>query len=130
MRYLEITKDDLYHEIEYLLENNQDPKLPKLPTGRLAFLPEGGGKTRVIAIGDYFSQQALRPLFKESMRMLNSIPQDGTYDQQRGVVLITQAMKDRKPIYCYDLSSATDRFPRNLQENLVDSIFGHNVGQA
>jgi hypothetical protein len=130
MDYLRLTGDDLYNEIEYLLENNPDPQLPKLPTGRLAFLPEAGGKTRVIAIGDYFSQQALTPLFQETMKMLKSIPQDGTYDQQRSVSLIKLAMKDGRPIYCYDLKSATDRFPREIQENLVEEIFGHNVGQA
>jgi len=31
---------------------------------KLAFLSEGGGKTRVIAIGDYWSQQVLKPLHK------------------------------------------------------------------
>lgn len=125
-----LTKDDLLEEILYLLDNNQDPNIKGLDTGRLAFLQEGGGKTRVIAIGDYFTQQALQPLFKETMKMLKNIPQDGTYAQSNSISLLKEAMSKRKPIYCFDLSSATDRFPLKLQESVVSAIFGSDIGPA
>jgi len=130
MNYLYLTRDDLFEEIKYLLETNTNPQLPGLKTGRLAFLPEGGGKTRIIAIGDYFSQQALTPLFKETMKMLENIPQDGTYDQSNSIKIMKEKMKENKPIYCFDLKSATDRFPLYIQAEVVDAIFGPGIGQA
>lgn len=129
MNYLTLTGSSLKREIEH--QGYMNPKqVSNLSTGRLAFLPEGGGKTRVIAIGDYLSQQALEPLFKASMSMLRSIPQDATYSQQNGVKLITLAMEAGKPIYCYDLSSATDRFPVKLQGQVLESIYKNGIGQA
>lgn len=45
---------------------------------KLAFLSEWGGKTRTIAIGDYWSQQALKPIHKAFMRLLGTFDTDGT----------------------------------------------------
>jgi hypothetical protein len=45
---------------------------------KLAFLSEGGAKTRVVAIGDYWSQQALKALHKAFMEMLRCFETDGT----------------------------------------------------
>jgi len=47
-------------DLIFRMTANDSDFRPKL--GRLAFLPEPGGKTRVIAIGDYYSQQVLKPL--------------------------------------------------------------------
>jgi hypothetical protein len=52
--------------------------LTGLSTGKLSFLAEPGGKTRVIAIGDYWSQIALRPLHDTIMKMLKRLETDGT----------------------------------------------------
>lgn len=120
----------MLEELKYNFEKLPPTQADGLTTGKLSFLIEPGGKTRVIAIGDYFTQQALTPLFKETMKMLRTIPQDATYEQQNGVNLIKLGMKKRKPIFCFDLSSATDRFPRSLQEDVVSGIFGEGIGQA
>lgn len=87
---------------------------------KLAFLSEGGGKTRVIAIGDYWSQQVLKPLHKGIMNMLRKLPTDGTYDQGAQANRIkSRAGNEAESI---DLSSATDRFPRALQKILLEVL--------
>jgi hypothetical protein len=50
-----------------------------IPTlGKIAQLSESGGKTRNIAIGDYFSQLVLRPLHEVLMKFLKGLETDGT----------------------------------------------------
>jgi hypothetical protein len=49
-----------------------------LSTGKLAFLPEPGGKTRIIAIGDYWSQHILRKPHNIIMGLLKKLETDGT----------------------------------------------------
>jgi hypothetical protein len=72
-----------------------DPSLTALPCSergnptcfrhsRLCFLAEGGGKTRTVAIGDSFSQAALKPIHKDLMRLLRKIPMDCTFRQGSG----------------------------------------------
>lgn len=45
---------------------------------RLSLKQEPGGKVRIFAICDYYSQMALRPLHKAVARLLSTIPQDFT----------------------------------------------------
>lgn len=52
---------------------------------KLSYFPDKELKTRVIAIGDYWSQTALRPLHEYLFRVLKKIPQDCTFDQGGGV---------------------------------------------
>ncbi|ERM93379.1 hypothetical protein AMTR_s05705p00005250, partial [Amborella trichopoda] len=52
-----------------------------VPIGRLAFTVEGGGKLRMFAIGNYVRQRLIKPLHDWAMKVLASIPNDGTYDQ-------------------------------------------------
>lgn len=48
---------------------------------RLVGIPDLEGKTRVIAILDYWSQAALRPVHNFLFEVLKIIPQDVTFDQ-------------------------------------------------
>lgn len=47
----------------------------------LRSFPDKELKVRTIAIGDYFSQGALKPLHSYLFRVLKRIPQDCTFDQ-------------------------------------------------
>jgi hypothetical protein len=58
------------------------------------------------------------------MGYLKQLTTDGTYNQGQIVLKLKQAIRDGKPIYCYDLSSATDRFPVFLQRDLLSPIIG------
>lgn len=48
---------------------------------KLSYFSDKEGKTRVVAIGDYFSQTVLRRLHSYLFRVLKKIPQDMTFDQ-------------------------------------------------
>lgn len=48
---------------------------------RLTYFADKEGKTRVIAILDYFSQTVLRGLHSYLFKLLRKIPQDMTFDQ-------------------------------------------------
>lgn len=74
---------------------------------RLTYFADKEDKTRVVAIGDYFSQTALRRFHLYLFRVLKKIPQDVTFDQGRFKELI----QGWEIFYSVDLSSATDRFP-------------------
>jgi len=71
-------------------------------------LPDKGGKTRTIAIGDVWTQLSLGPLHKLCMKILASLPGDFTFKQDEAV---TQMCRTKCPKYSLDLKSATDRFP-------------------
>ena len=52
-------------------------------TSKLSFLSEGGGKTRVIAIADYWTQVSLLGLHKAAMEALRKLKKtDATYDHE------------------------------------------------
>jgi len=67
------------------------------------------GKTREIAILDYWSQTSLRGLHQYIFGLLRRIKQDCTFNQ--GSFKDKIGHLDGKTFYSIDLSSATDRFP-------------------
>lgn len=83
-------------------------------------IPDKEGKTRDIAIGDYFSQTVLRPFHKYLFKVLRRIPQDCTFDQGsfKGFMATQQG-----PFYSVDLSAATDRFPIKLISTILKTHF-------
>lgn len=93
---------------------------------RIAMLSQGGGKTRIIAIGDYWSQNILRPLHDFVMEVLRRLETDGTWNQQSQVERILRESMGHAA-YSFDLSSATDRFPIVLQEILLSFIVGEET---
>lgn len=102
----------------------------ELHPGRLGFIPEGGGKTRQIAIADYFTQESLKSLFKGLMDILRNLESDGTYNQRTLADSMKQAALSLKPIHCFDLTQATDRFPIKIQENLLATLIGKTRAKA
>lgn len=94
--------------------------------GRLAALVEGGGKRRIIAIGNYFKQRLLRPYHDWMMKVLTRLPNDGTYNQT-GPIRFLRNIKD---LYSYDLKSATDRWPLTLLFCLMRCLFGPSLASS
>lgn len=92
-------------------------------SGRLACLPEPAGKVRVIALLDYWSQSALKPLHSYIFEILKVIPTDGTFDQLRPIKRLLKKVNDRTVIYSYDLSAATDRLSIKAQMLLLVCMF-------
>jgi len=77
---------------------------------KLTAFSDKEGKTRVIAILDFFSQSVLKPLHLYLFNFLRKINQDCTFDQNS----FKDKSKDWDIYYSVDLKSATDRFPINL----------------
>jgi len=88
---------------------------------RLSWFPDKELKVRVIAILDYMSQTALRPLHQFLFKVLRRIPQDMTFDQNAFTSLDISGV-----VYSIDLSSATDRFPIWAIERVLEGHFPYN----
>lgn len=59
--------------------------------------------------------------------ILSKIPQDGTMDQ---AAPIERLPKSSSPVYSFDLSSATDRLPIDLQVQVLSFLFKREVAEA
>lgn len=102
-------------------------------TARLSRLPEAAGKIRVVAIVDFWTQMALKPLHRAIFAVLREIPNDGTFGQEACVDMIRRKVgegliqargKDSTfTVYSYDLSSATDRIPVDVYQFILTRLF-------
>lgn len=88
---------------------------------RIEGIQDKEGKTRVIAMLDFWSQTALRPLHLFIFDLLREIPQDMTFSQGSFVEKVS-TWGEGVTLYSVDLSSATDRFPIDL---IADVLRGH-----
>jgi len=95
---------------------------------RLSYFGDKENKVRVIALFDYFSQLALKPLYKYLENTLKRIPQDCTLDQAKFIKLLN--LKDGNSYHSIDLSNATDRFPISLQIQLLKKQLPDNYVDA
>jgi len=87
------------------------PLAKPLRTSRLVGLSEGAGKTRVIALGDLMSQAALKPFHDLIMERLRMLVTDGTWDQNHVIQRVKDMTLSHAPLFSFDLTAATDRFP-------------------
>jgi hypothetical protein len=96
--------------------------------GKLSFLEQGGGKTRCIAIGNYWVQNALYPLHKLMYKCLRHIAADGTYDQCTQSSRVANATL-KQPVWSFDLSKATDRLPL-LPQIMTMEFLNNSIGKT
>jgi hypothetical protein len=96
---------------------------------KIVGIPDLEGKTRVIAILDYWSQTALRPLHQFLFRVIRLIPQDMTFNQGSFVEEVRK-WGGGCTLYSVDLTAATDRFPVRLIQLLLEGYFGREFAQA
>lgn len=104
-------------------------RVPKLETKyvrRITGIADQEGKTRTVAIFDYFSQTVLRPLHSYLFSVLKSIPQDCTFSQGSFV----DKLKNYGFCASTDLSAFTDRFPFIFNESLIRTRFGRVYATA
>jgi hypothetical protein len=86
---------------------------------KLTQFPEKAGKTRTIAVVDYYSQRALSPLHSALMNLLNSLETDGTSSHMNVGNYIKERTKHKDFVQTFDLTAFTDRFPREIQKTLL-----------
>lgn len=103
----------------------------KLALGRIAVKREPM-KNRIFAISDYWTQVALKPLHDALMDALASIDQDCTYNQDKGTSVVQKWTEEGRELWSFDLSAATDRFPRKAQAAMLNYLLrsckGSNLG--
>lgn len=93
---------------------------------KLSYFSDKEGKTRVIAILDYWSQSCLRPLHFALMDILRGVKQDCTFDQNK----FSSVLPSHGPYYSLDLSNATDRMPLLVQKRVIAEIIGLEKAEA
>lgn len=101
-------------ELSYLINITKSNNIRKI-----SYFPDRELKVRIIAVGDYFSQTALRPLHQYLFRILKRLPQDMTFHQGE----FKSSYKIHNKFYSLDLTAATDRFPIELIRKVLEGRF-------
>jgi hypothetical protein len=91
------------------------------PIGRLSVVYDQAGKARIIAITNWWIQLSLIGLHKSIFRFLESVPEDGTHNQLAPLEKL-RGNNNGSKFSCFDLSSATDRLPIDLQVDILNSL--------
>jgi len=92
--------------------------------GEVHFLQEPGYKLRSIASPYRLFQVASQPLKDDLGRLVRSLDWDCTHDQGKAMPYIKEALQRGEQVYSVDLSSATDYFPYELQQIVLETIYG------
>jgi hypothetical protein len=87
--------------------------------GKLSIVKDPELKMRVIAMVDYQTQFTLRPIHEGLLKLLRKLPCDRTFTQDP----LNDWWPSEDNFHSLDLSSATDRFPIQLQEKLISYIY-------
>jgi len=85
---------------------------PRPILGRLHAIDEPAGKVRVVAICDYFTQLAMKPVHDHLFEILRNLKTDATFDQSGIVSRYYQ--RGLFPHWSFDLKAATDTIPLPL----------------
>nr|UUW21463.1 MAG: RNA-dependent RNA polymerase [Guiyang Paspalum thunbergii mito-like virus 1] len=93
---------------------------------KLAYFADREGKTRVVAILDYWSQTVLKPLHDRVNSILRGIKSDCTFDQGS----FQNCLPSTGPYHSLDLTAATDRMPLSLQKVVLSLIVGEEKAEA
>jgi len=88
----------------------------------LSAIADYEGKTRVIGIGDYYSQLYLKPIHDRLMNLLRKIPQDMTYKQNELPKIVKHYYDLKMIATSTDLKTATDRIPVKLTSAILSKI--------
>lgn len=113
-----------------VIQDGLDMGKEQIPIGQLAFKEEAAGKLRVFAMVDVWTQSLLKPLHDALFKMLQSLPNDGTFDQEASFSRCVQKAAKSKTAFGYDLSAATDRLPLRLQVSILASLIGASAAKA
>jgi hypothetical protein len=98
--------------------------------GQFSLKEEAAGKLRVFAIVDSISQNLLAPLHNFMFSVLRSIPNDGTFDQEKSIKRSQDKAVLSGRAYSFDLSAATDRLPVSLSGKILSKIFSDDFAEA
>jgi hypothetical protein len=100
--------DDLYP----MLMRYSNPSIDDECVGKIGVIQERGLKARFIANPRLSYQVALMSLGDYLFRVLERLPWDCTFDQQKGALWCRDQLRHRRKVFCVDLSDATNNAPR------------------
>jgi hypothetical protein len=141
---LAVLSDEQVENIKYFISRHDDEDMIKnsmqmlrtkvkgITTGhhsKLAIKRELGGKNRVFAMVDYWSQLCLTPLHDGLSKLLREIEEDCTFDQSKGLGKIKDWSHKGIGV-SIDLTSATDRFPVELIRAMLEKMVDKEYSQA
>jgi hypothetical protein len=89
--------------------------------GHISFIQEGGCKARVVAVPNIWCQGMFQILDNQLSCMNRKLPVSCVHNQVRGANFLKEKLAEGT-VYCYDLSSATDRFPLELQTAVLEGL--------
>jgi len=89
-------------------------------SAKLSLKYEAAGKVRVFAIVDWWTQILLSPLHRALERVLKSLPQDATFDQDGKTAEF--ASRDYPLLWSFDLKSATDMISQALYVPMLNAL--------
>jgi hypothetical protein len=92
--------------------------------GEVHFIQEPGYKLRSIASPYRLFQVASQPLKNDLGQLVRSLEWDCTHDQGKATQFIQKRLAAKEIVYSVDLSSATDLFPYELQQMVLETIYG------
>jgi hypothetical protein len=90
--------------------------------GSIAVIQERGFKARVVAMPNAGIQVCLTPLSKGLDRILKTLPEDCTHNQKEGAEFAKMLLLNGITVHAVDLSSATDRFPLDIQLYVLEKL--------
>lgn len=93
---------------------------------KLSIVPDKEGKQRIIAIVDYWTQTALKPLHDRLFGLCKSLPQDMIQDQLSSL----KKLPTTGPYHSIDLKNATDRIPVEIQEHILSILISKEYAEA
>lgn len=118
-------------ETDYIVRNYTANAIRSCPeakpgsmiVGRIGLIQEAGLKLRAVANPGRVFQRVLEPFGKVLYTILNKLPWDCTFQQDKADLAISARLQLGKKVHSVDLSGATDYFPLDLQEIVLRRIF-------
>lgn len=102
-----------------------------LALARLICFSEKAGKTRQVYAPSWYIQESLYEIHQIVYKILGQLGScDGTYSHAKSGEKVKEWTKEGRKIWSFDLSSATDRFPLELQKGLIASLFSIEIAEA
>jgi len=94
--------------------------MPKAIHSKLFHFTAPGGKARIIANVDFLTQTVLSGMHYYFFYLLKDMKSDQTFDHKKG---LDHIVRPKGHYYSIDLTSATDRMPRFLEQKLIKNLF-------
>lgn len=93
------------------------------PVGLIHHIPKKGTvKRRAIAVPNRFVQAGLEPLRQFCLEILERMPEDCTFDQNKFTSRVSQTLREGNYVGSADLSAASDNLPRQIGLDYLQSI--------